>query len=82
MPANDNPTTKIAGSTSTVSSQLTIVRTSQNGTMIAVNGRILPIILLKSPSGSPDTAASVCTGVPMAPHATGAVFAIKFNTAA
>src|SRR6267378_2323900 len=46
IPANDNPTTRIAGSTSNVSSQLTIVRTSQNGTITAVNGRILPIILL------------------------------------
>src|SRR5713226_1748590 len=37
IPANDNPTTRIAGSTSNVSSQLTMVRTSQKGTMTAVN---------------------------------------------
>jgi len=61
------------------SSQFTIVRTSQKGTITAVNGSIRPIILFRSPSGRPDTAASVWTGVPIAPHATGAVFAIKFK---
>src|SRR5207245_8729249 len=82
IPANDNPTTRIAGNTSNVSSQLTIVRTSQKGTITAVNGRIRPIILFRSPSGRPDTAASVWTGVPIAPQATGAVFAIMFTMAA
>ena len=82
IPANENPTTRIAGNTSNVSSQLTIVRTSQKGTITAVNGRIRPIILFRSPSGRPETAASVWTGVPIAPQATGAVFAIKFKTAA
>jgi len=33
-------------------------------------------------SGSPVTAVSACTGVPIAPHATGAVLAIKFSAAA
>src|SRR6266436_7361616 len=80
IPAKDNPTTRIAGSTSNVSSQLTIVRTSQKGTITAVKGKILPIILFKSPSARPETAANVCTGVPIAPHATGAVLAIKYKT--
>src|SRR6266568_1779405 len=72
----------MAGNTSKVSFQLTIVLTSQKGTMIAVKGRIRPIIAFKSDSGKDVTAASVWTGVPIAPHATGAVFAIKFNAAA
>ena len=72
----------MAGNTSKVSFQLTIVLTSQKGTMIAVKGRIRPIIAFKSDSGKDVTAASVWTGVPMAPHATGAVFAIKFKAAA
>src|SRR5882762_8158048 len=72
----------MAGNTSKVSLQLTMVLTSQKGTMIAVNGRMRPIMALRSDSGRAVTAASVCTGVPMAPQATGAVFAIRFNAAA
>src|SRR5262249_52867516 len=80
--ANEIPTTRIAGSTSNVSAHPTKERTSQNATITAVIGKILPIIALKSDSGRPDTAARVWTGVPIAPHATGAVLAIKFSTAA
>src|SRR5262249_54077364 len=72
----------MAGKTSKVSFQLTIARTSQKGTMIAVKGRMRPIVALRSDSGRPDTAASVWTGVPMAPQATGAVLAIRLSTAA
>src|SRR5205814_1898902 len=72
----------MAGSTSKVSLQLTMARTSQNGTMIPVMGRMRPIIALRSDSGKPDTAASVCTGVPMAPHATGDVLASRLSAAA
>ena len=79
---NDTPTTRIAGSTSNVSFQPTMARTSQNGTMIPVMGRILPIMALRSDSGSPETAASVWTGVPIAPHATGEVLAIRLSAAA
>src|SRR5271165_2815868 len=50
--AKEMPTTRIAGSTSSVSPQLTIARTSQNGTMTAVKGSILPIIALRSLSES------------------------------
>jgi hypothetical protein len=59
-----------------------MVRTSQKGTMMEVNGRMRPIIAFKSASGSAVTAASVCTGVPSAPQATGAVLAIKQRAAA
>src|SRR3989442_316748 len=79
---NDAPTTRIAGSTSKVSAHPTIARTSQNGTIMPVMGRMRPIIALKSASGRPETAASVCTGVPIAPHATGDVLAIKLSAAA
>src|SRR5437773_4505582 len=74
---NETPTTRIAGSTSKVSLHPTIARTSQKGTMMPVIGRILPTIALKSDSGRPDTAASVCTGVPIAPQATGEVLAMR-----
>ena len=82
VPANDSPITRIAGSTSNVSVHPTMVRTSHKGTSAAVNGRILPIMAFKSDSGSAVTAARVCTGVPIAPQATGAVLAIRFSTAA
>src|ERR1700686_756565 len=72
----------MAGKTSKVSLQLTIVLTSQKGTMIAVKGRMRPIIALRSDSGRDVTAARVWTGVPIAPQATGAVLAIRFNAAA
>ena len=72
----------IAGNTSKVSFQLTIVLTSQNGTMIAVKGRMRPIMALRSDSGRAVTAAKVWTGVPIAPQATGAVFAMRFKAAA
>src|SRR5712691_5623165 len=78
----EKPTTRIAGNTSTVSLQPTIARTNQNGTMMPVIGRMRPIMALRSDSGSPETAASVCTGVPIAPHATGDVLAIKLRAAA
>src|SRR6266540_3375850 len=79
---NDTPTTRMAGRTSNVSAQPTIARTSQKGTMMPVIGRMRPIMALRSDSGRPETAASVCTGVPMAPQATGDVLAIRLSAAA
>src|SRR6266566_3559316 len=79
---NDTPTTRMAGRTSNVSAQPTIARTSQKGTMMPVIGRMRPIMALRSASGRPETAASVCTGVPMAPQATGDVLAIRLSAAA
>src|ERR1700732_3821042 len=76
------PTTRIAGATSHVSDQLTIAFTSQKGTMMPVIGRMRPIIALISDSDIAVTAARVCTGVPIAPHATGAVLAIRLRAAA
>ena len=57
--AKETPTTKIAGRTSKVSLQLTMVRTSQNGTMAAVKGRMRPMAALRSDSGRPQAAARV-----------------------
>ena len=59
-----------------------MVRTSQKGTITAAKGRMRPIMALRSDSGRAVTAASVWTGVPMAPQATGAVLAIKLSAAA
>src|SRR2546427_486001 len=72
----------MAGSTSTVSAQLTMARTNQKGTMSAVSGRMRQIMALRSDSGRPETAARVCTGVPIAPHATGEVLASRLRAAA
>src|ERR1700732_1852568 len=74
----ERPTTRMAGRTSNVSAHPPIVLTSQNGTITAVKGRMRPIIALRSDSGSPHTAAKACTGVPMAPQATGAGLAFRF----
>ncbi len=82
MDANEIPTTRMAGKTSNVSFHGTMARTSQNGTMTAVIGRMRPIMAFISASGSNVTAASMCTGVPIAPQATGAVLAIRFSAAA
>ena len=49
----------MAGNTSKVSFQVTIVLTSQKGTMTAVNGRMRPIIAFRSDSGNEVTAARV-----------------------
>src|SRR5947209_5479435 len=82
MEPKESPTTRMAGVTSKASLHPTMARTSQKGTMMQVIGRMRPIIALRSDSGKPLTAAKVCTGVPMAPHATGEVLAIRFSTAA
>ena len=50
---------------------------SQNGTISEKTGSWCPIIALSSCRSSPVTPASAITGVPSAPNATGAVFAIS-----
>src|ERR1700719_2142895 len=82
MEAKEIPTTRMAGETSNVSFHGTMARTNQNGTMMAVMGRIRPIMAFISASGSNVTAASMWTGVPIAPQATGAVLAMRFSAAA
>src|SRR5476649_121577 len=73
MEAKEMPTTRIAGRTSNVSFHETMARTSQNGTMMAVKGKMRPIMAFMSASGSWVTVASMWTGVPMAPQATGEI---------
>src|SRR5215471_16128994 len=59
----------------------TNVVTSQNGTSTGTTGSWRPAIADTVTSLRPLTAASVTMGVPIAPQATGAVFASRFSTA-
>ena len=59
-----------------------MLRTSQNGRISEIGGRIRPVIALNEPSGKPVTPASVRIGLPTPPHATGAVFASRHKVAA
>src|SRR6266540_6146604 len=86
MTAKEAPETSAAGQTSHTSRQLppsifTKVATSQNGTRIETKGSWCPAIAESVTWSSPETAASVTMGVPIAPQATGAVFASRFRTA-
>src|SRR5437763_243128 len=86
MIANEPPATSVAGHTSKTCFQVppsifTNVATSQNGTRIETNGNWRPAIAESVTWSRPLTAASVTIGVPIAPQATGAVFARRFNTA-
>src|ERR1039457_2829268 len=84
--ANDPPEQSAAGHTSQTSfhvppSIFTNVAMSQKGTRTDTNGSWWPAISESVLSSSPLTAASVTIGVPIAPQATGAVFARRFSTA-
>src|SRR5207302_9544625 len=86
MIANEPPATGGAGHTSNACFQVppsifTNVATNQNGTRIETNGNWRPAIAESVTWSRPLTAASVTIGVPIAPQATGAVFARRFNTA-
>jgi hypothetical protein len=86
MSANVPPATSAAGQTSKTSfhvppSIFTNVATSQNGTRIDTNGNCLPAMAESVTWSRPLTAANVTIGVPMAPHATGAVLASRLRTA-
>src|SRR5215468_9956712 len=80
--ANDNPLTTSAGQTSSVSFQLTMLRTSHSGRINDSGGRIRPVIALSVISSNPVTAASTRIGLPTPPQATGAVLAIRHSVAA
>jgi hypothetical protein len=86
MTANERPEQSAPGHTSKASfhvppSILTNVATSQKGTRTETNGSCRPAIVDSVSWSSPLTAASVTIGVPIAPQATGAVFARRFRTA-
>ncbi len=59
-----------------------MLRTSQNGRIAEIGGKIRPVIALSVFSGNPVTPASVRIGLPTPPHATGAVFASRHRVAA
>src|SRR5215471_10287552 len=80
--ANDNPLTASAGQTSRVSFQLTMLRTSHKGRINESGGRIRPVIALSVISFNPVTPASMRSGLPTPPQATGAVLAIRHRVAA
>ena len=71
------PETSTAGHTSLSPRHPLIATTSHAGTMIDTKGSWRPAIALSAPAGSPVTAASARIGVPIAPNATGAVFAMS-----
>src|SRR5260370_12198365 len=77
MAAKPPPQPARPGHTANVLDQVVIDRTSQKGSSIAVQGRILPIIALRSASPSPVTATSARIGLPTPPKPTGAVLAIR-----
>jgi hypothetical protein len=71
-----------AGHTPRSPFQLDIVQTIQAGIIKENNGSCRPAMADSCISGSPVTFASVMIGVPSAPNATGAVFAISVSPAA
>ena len=80
--ANVPPQTSTAGHTPRSPRQPLIVTTSHAGTMSDTNGSWRPAMTPRVCEGIPVTAASVRIGVPMAPNATGAVFAMSDRPAA
>ena len=80
--ANVPPQTRTAGQTDRSPRQPLIVTTSHAGTMSETNGSWRPAIIPIVFAGMPVTAASVRIGVPIAPKATGAVFAMSDSPAA
>src|ERR1700688_4740278 len=86
MTANVAPAQSAAGHTSNTSfhvppSIFTNVATSQTEPRIEMKGSWRPAMAESVTWSRPLTAASVTIGVPIAPHATGAVLARRFSTA-
>ena len=75
--AKVTPVTRIAGQIPLTPFQPAKAQISQNGTSTEKNGSCRPTIADSASSSRPVTLASVMTGVPSAPYATGAVFAIR-----
>ena len=75
--AKNTPATKTAGQTSIIPAKPANAHTSQNGTRTEKNGRIRPACALNCRRSNPVTPCSAISGVPIAPYATGAVFAIS-----
>src|SRR5678815_1408882 len=75
--AKHTPATRIAGQISSIPRKPANAQISQNGTSNEKNGNCRPTIALRSFSSRPVTLCSPMSGVPSAPKATGAVFAIN-----
>ncbi|MNS97896.1 hypothetical protein D3C72_1322450 [compost metagenome] len=75
--ANDRPVTRIAGQISIMALRPAKAQISQNGTSTEKKGNWRPTMAVTSMTSYPCTLASVMTGVPRAPKATGAVLAIS-----
>ncbi len=80
--ANEPPQTSTAGQAPRSPRQPLIVTTSHAGTMTETNGSCRPAIALSKSGEMPVTAPRVRIGVPIAPYATGAVFAMSERPAA
>ena len=75
--AKDTPVTKMMGQISIMALRPAKAQISQNGTSTEKNGSWRPTMAVTSIRSYPWTLASVITGVPSAPKATGAVLAIS-----
>src|SRR5208282_6301116 len=75
--ANETPATRMAGHTSSIALHPANAHTSQKGTRMQNGVRMRPAIAPSVTSLNPVTLASAMIGVPSAPKATGAVFAIS-----
>ncbi len=73
------PATAAAGQTSVSALHPPMVSTRYAGRMRETGAQIRPTTPLTRSTGSPVTAASVMTGMPMEPNATGAVLASKHS---
>jgi hypothetical protein len=79
--ANDPPDTSTAGHTPRSPLHPLIVTTSQAGTSTDTKGSCRPAMALSSFGSIPVTTPSVRIGVPIAPKATGDVFAMSASPA-
>jgi hypothetical protein len=75
--ANATPATRAAGHTPAIPRRPAKAATTQNGTRTAKNGSCRPTMAERSITSSPVTAPRARIGVPSAPNATGAVFAMS-----
>ena len=80
--ANVIPDTRTAGNTSIVFFHPVIINTRKNGMKIDKIGNCRPTIFEISNAGIPVGPSIAIIGIPIAPNATGAVFAIKHKPAA
>ena len=78
--ANATPATRSAGQISSMRRNPAYAQINQKGTITENTGSCRPTIALRSWRSSPVTPCSAMIGVPSAPKATGAVFAMSEKT--